>query len=61
VHAIAAKRGWTPAQLAAQIRNFTGDRRTPQAASAADLTEREATAFIDEFGRGLDEAGRRSA
>ena len=63
VQAIAAKRGWTSAQLAAQIRNFTGDRRTPQAAktSAADLTDREATAFIDEFGRGLDATGRRSA
>jgi len=63
VHSIAAKRGWTPAQLAAQIRNFTGDRRAPQAAKAstADLTEREATAFIDEFGRGLDAAGRLSA
>jgi len=63
VQTIAAKRGWTPAQLAAQVRNFTGDRRMPQAAkaSAADLTEREATAFIDEFGRGLDAAGRRSA
>jgi len=63
VQTIAATRGWDPAQLAAQIRNVTGDRRTPRAAegAVADLTAREAEAFINEFGHGLGSAGRRSA